>query len=222
VTNSGLARQHLINGYEHHAWNFYKKGRAESVEVCEEIKRIMNDYEGKILAELQTDNNLNACKEEYPPKIDFQDCYYQDTLLDEIFNEIKNRLDEKPSRKFEVHPRNQRIRDINGIDETIPFSSLCIVDLTNPDDVGMPLVIGNQQNMEEIKLRLDKLLENHEHEVYKLIKQYYRKQEELETNSNIRQFEAQREHIWHNINSEAKRIRGHCGNCTKEYLDSSF
>jgi hypothetical protein len=63
VTNSGLARQHLINGYEHHAWNFYKKGRAESVEVCEEIKRIMNDYEGKILAELQTDNNLNACKE---------------------------------------------------------------------------------------------------------------------------------------------------------------
>lgn len=41
VTNSGLARQHLFSGYNHHAWHFYKMGKAQSIEICNKIKKIV-------------------------------------------------------------------------------------------------------------------------------------------------------------------------------------
>jgi hypothetical protein len=38
ATDSGLARQHLMSGYPDHAWKFYQNGKAESVDICNEIK----------------------------------------------------------------------------------------------------------------------------------------------------------------------------------------
>jgi hypothetical protein len=226
VTNSGLAIAHIQSGYSSDVWSFYRNGKAESVDICSEIKNTINNYENKVLAELhnslKTGNRLNACNENYPPKIDFQDCYYRHTLLGEIFNEIKDRSDKKTSRTLEINPRNQRIRDVKGRDQTVSFSSLSITDLTNPDDAGIQLAIGNQQNMEEIKQRLAKLLDIRENELYELVKQYYIKKSELETNYNIEQFERERKDIWHNIDSEHKRIKGECEKCSKEYLDSLF
>lgn len=51
VTDSGLARQHLVSGYEH-AWNFYEQGKAESVMLCSEIKKIIDRYEKIVYDEL--------------------------------------------------------------------------------------------------------------------------------------------------------------------------
>lgn len=123
VTNSGLAIQHLESGYNFDVWSFYRNGKAESVDICREIKNTINNYENKVLAELhnplKAGNKLNACIENYPPKIDFQDCYYRHTLLGEIFNEIKNRSDKKTSRVLEINPRNQKIRDVKGREQTV-------------------------------------------------------------------------------------------------------
>src|SRR6266487_1914654 len=55
VTNSGLAIQHLSSGYKHHAWNFYRIGKAQSVEISKEIKKIIESYEGSIYSEIDKD-----------------------------------------------------------------------------------------------------------------------------------------------------------------------
>jgi len=54
VTKSELARQHLMYGYQHDAWDFYRAGKDESVEKCSEIGDAINAYEGTIYAEIDT------------------------------------------------------------------------------------------------------------------------------------------------------------------------
>jgi hypothetical protein len=84
---------------------------------------------------LKTGNKPNSCNESYPPKTDFEDCYYRHKILGEIFNEIKRKSNKKTTRRLEINERKQRIRD-RGKEEIMYFSSLSIIDLTNPDDPG--------------------------------------------------------------------------------------
>lgn len=74
--------------------------------------------------------------------------------------------------------------------------------------------------MKQLKKRVEKLLDDST--IQNLVKDYYSKISELETNSNIRQYEEERKDIWRNIDSEGKKINGECEKCSKEYLDSHF
>jgi hypothetical protein len=53
VTKFGLARYHLIFGYQHDAWDFYRAGKDESVDKAKEIETIIDEYERIVIDELE-------------------------------------------------------------------------------------------------------------------------------------------------------------------------
>jgi hypothetical protein len=105
ATDSGLARSHLMFGYQHDAWEFYRTGREESVKKCEEIEGIIDAYEAAVLAEIKRDIRTSSGNqklegktreevfigEHYPDKFDFKSLYLHRDTLSAIFNEAHNR-----------------------------------------------------------------------------------------------------------------------------------
>ncbi|MGB6531344.1 MAG: hypothetical protein WBF33_24820 [Candidatus Nitrosopolaris sp.] len=74
--------------------------------------------------------------------------------------------------------------------------------------------------MGELKTRVEKLLDDQI--IRDLVKDYYAKKSELGTNSNICKYEEGRKRIWKSVNNEAKRLKGHCDECSSDYIHSRF
>jgi 23S rRNA A2030 N6-methylase RlmJ len=82
------------------------------------------------------------------------------------------------------------------------------------------IAAGDAEMMDELKRRIEMLIDDSQ--IRQHVKDYYSKIAQLEANSNIRQYEAERNSIrWH-VDNEAKRLRGSCDRCSKEYIDSHF
>lgn len=214
VTNSGLARQHLITGYQHYAWNFYRNGKAESVEICNKIKKIIESYQNKILSEIDKDILTSAGNRKlerktesdvYPRKFDFNSLYLHRRILEKIFQELNNRINNKKQQEI-------------WMNEIAGYWDLKIGDPNS--STGTTIGLGDKEMMEELKKKVEKLLDDST--IQNLVKDYYSKISELETNSNVTQYEDERKEIWRNIDREGKRINGECEKCSKEYLDSLF
>jgi hypothetical protein len=82
------------------------------------------------------------------------------------------------------------------------------------------LAFGGGEMMEEFKKRIERLVADSR--IGALVNDYNVKILELEGNSNINKFEQERKRIWRSVDKEAKRIRGHCHECSEEYLKSHF
>lgn len=74
--------------------------------------------------------------------------------------------------------------------------------------------------MAELKRRIEMLIDDSQ--IRHHVGDYYSKIALLEGNSNITQYEAERNSIWWNVDNEARRLRGSCDRCSKEYIDSHF
>lgn len=221
VTNSGLARQHLMSGYKHHAWNFYKTGKAESVEKCREIKEIVESYKQVVLDEIDKDiqtstgnHKLEKKGEEvftteygsklYPRKLDFNSLYLYPRILAEIFQEANNRNNNKEKQEVRI----------------TEFADIKDLRIGKPSSISTTIGLGDREMMEELKRRVEKLLDDSK--IRTLVKDYYVKKSELDKNPNVRQYEDERKEIWRNVDNEAKRIKGDCDKCSEEYLKSYF
>jgi hypothetical protein len=82
------------------------------------------------------------------------------------------------------------------------------------------LAFGEGEMMEEFKKRVERLVDDSR--IRALVNNYHVKILELEGNSNINKYEEERKRIWRSVDKEAKRIRGHCDECSEEYLKSHF
>ena len=82
------------------------------------------------------------------------------------------------------------------------------------------LAFGDGEMMEEFKNRVERLVVDSR--IGALVNDYHVKILELEGNSNINKFEEERKRIWRSVDKEAKRLRGHCDECSEEYLQSHF
>lgn len=109
ITNSGLARQHLISGYGDNAWKFYTAGKAESVQKSNEIKAVIDSFEKLVYREIERDIQTAAgthrverkSREEfftaeggynaYPRSFNFNSLYLHPQLAWQVFQEANNR-----------------------------------------------------------------------------------------------------------------------------------
>jgi hypothetical protein len=74
--------------------------------------------------------------------------------------------------------------------------------------------------MLELKARVEKLV--NDEAISGLVRDYYVKESELDTNSNINKYEEERKWIWRIVDEEGGRISGHCDICSEDYLKSYF
>lgn len=139
----------------------------------------------------------------YPRNFDFNSLYLYPKILSEIFQEVNNKNNNKKQQEI-------------WINESAGY---CDLKIGEPNfSTGTTIALGDKEMIEELKKRVGKLLDDPA--IQNLVKDYYSKISELETNPNIRQFDEERKDIWRNIDSEGKRINGECEKCSKEYLDS--
>jgi hypothetical protein len=224
VTNSGLVRQHLMFGY-HHAGEFYREGKDESVKKCEEIEEIIETYNGAVIGEIErnietsTGNHKLERKtrrdvfitkdtyEYYPDTFYFKRLYLYPDILSAIFNEAH-------SRNSEVEKQKIWIKQNDG------YEYLVIGNVDPMQYKEEQLGFGDHEMMIELKSRVEKLVDDQR--IRDLVRNYYVKQSELDTNTNISKYEEERKRIWRIVDKEAKPINGHCDKCSKEYLDSHF
>jgi hypothetical protein len=103
VTDSGLAREHLVSGYKH-LWNYYQNGIAVSVALCNDLKSIITAFEkrafeeidkeiytshGKLRLERKTRDKFYVKEAGYdgvPSEFDFS-LYIHPEILSEIFGD---------------------------------------------------------------------------------------------------------------------------------------
>jgi hypothetical protein len=188
----GLARRHLMKGYPQ-TWQFYEKGRAESVEICKEIEKIVEQYEQKINNEIKTGHGLireeNISK--VPLRWDSQSHYDYHKMYDEIF---KGGL-------YRTKQRELWIKSIGNYTYLVTGSRI------NPNDAGDILAYGILQDMEELQRQIDNL--QHNKEIMDLIIQYHKKTEELGANDYKARYFRDIVNIWRGINEEGKLLKGH-------------
>jgi hypothetical protein len=225
VTDSGLARQHLMFGYQHTGWEFYRTGKEESVKKCEEINRVIDAYEAAVLAEIKREIRTSSDSqkleeksrkevfigENYPDKFDFKSLYLYRDVLSAIFNEAHNRNNKLAGQKV-------WIKGNNGY-EYVVIGNLDSV----PDYMGgkeQELGFGDHEMMVELKTRVERLIDDQKIRV--LVNDYHVKKSELDTNPNISKYEEERKRIWRIVDKENKPLKGHCDICCESYLKSHF
>jgi hypothetical protein len=224
VTDSGLARNHLMRGYPDTAWEFYRAGKEESVKKCEEIIRVIGAYEAAVLAEIK-DIETSTEKQKlekrtreevfrgkyYPPKFDFRSFYLYPDILSAIFNEAHSR-------------NNGTVRQVVRIKENNGYEYLVIDNLESlPHYMGgkeQELGFGDHEMMVKLKTCVEKLIDDQT--IRDLVKDYHMKKSELDSNSNISKYEEERKRIWRIVDKENKPLKGHCEICCEEYLKSHF
>jgi hypothetical protein len=224
VTKSGLAIQHLESGYES-LWEFYQAGRDESIEKCREIEETINKYEETIFAEIERDietNNITGFGKKlerktieevfrkgdanyryFPETFNFKPLYIYPDILSAIFNEAYNRDNEGEEQEI-------------WIKQNDGYEYLVIGNAELQQELGF----GGNEMMGELESRVKKLVDGET--IRGLVRDYYAKQSELKTNSNIMNYELERERIWISVNSDGRRISGSCVECSEEYLQSHF
>jgi hypothetical protein len=190
--HEGLARRHLIEGYMQ-TWEFYKTGKAESVEIFKEIEKIIEQYEQKIDNELKTAHALvredNITK--IPLRWDSQSHYDYHKMYDEIF---KGGL-------YHTKQRELWIKSIGNYTYLVAGSKI------NPYDAGEILAYGILQDMEELERRIKNLQLNKE--IMDLIIRYHKKMEELGANECKAKYFRDISNIWREINEEGQLLKGH-------------
>jgi hypothetical protein len=225
TTNSGLARQHLISGYVNHAWKFYTAGKAESVDKSKEIKYIVDSYEKllyhEIEREIQTANGTRQLERKnmgefftresgfdaYPRRFDFKSLYLHPQIAWQVFQETNNRNNMNENRIFSV----KQVSDYTYL----------VIRSTDPASYEEELLAaGDAEMMYELKRRIEMLVDDSQ--IRQHVMDYHSKIAELEGNSNIAQYEAERDRIWWNVDNEGRRLSGSCDRCSNEYLDSHF
>ena len=120
ITNSGLARQHLVSGYGDNAWKFYTAGKAESVEKSNEIKGVIVSYEQLVYYEIERDIQTatgshkleRKSREEfftreggynaYPRRFYFNSLYLDPQIAWQVFQEANNRKNIKETKRLSV------------------------------------------------------------------------------------------------------------------------
>ena len=110
VTKFGLARYHLMFGYQHDAWDFYRAGKDESVGKAKEIETIIDEYESIVIDEIEKSIDTRKLEKKrknevffgsyFPPKFEFNSLYLYPEILSEIFKEVHNRTNGKENRKY--------------------------------------------------------------------------------------------------------------------------
>jgi hypothetical protein len=199
VTDSGLARNHLMRGYQDTAWEFYRTGKEESVRKCKEIKGVIDTYQAVVLAEIKRDITTSSGNQKlegktrkevfigeyYPDKFDFKSLYLNPDILSAIFNEAHNRNNKLTGQKV-------WIKGNNGYEYVV---------IGNLDSVShyvggkeQELGFGDHEIMVELKTRVEKLIDDQK--IRDLVKDYDMKKSELDTISNISKYEEERRRIW--------------------------
>lgn len=192
TSHIGLARRHLMSGYPQ-TWEFYKTGKAESVDICKEIEKIIAQYEEMIDRKMNIGNVL--VREEniksVPPRWDSQSHYDYHKVYDEIF-------------KAGLYHYKQRELWIKSIsDHTYLVAGYKL----NPDDAGEILAYGKIQDMEELERQIHNLqLDN---EIMDMVMHYHKKTEELAVNNYKARYFRDIRNIWREINEEGKLLKGH-------------
>jgi hypothetical protein len=74
--------------------------------------------------------------------------------------------------------------------------------------------------MLELKARVEKLVDDPA--IRALVRDYYVKESELDTNPNINKYEEERRQIWRIVDEDGGRVSGHCDICSEDYLKSHF
>jgi len=116
VTKFGLARHHLMFGYQHDAWEFYRAGKDESVEKVKEIETIINGNERIVLDEIEKSIGTRKLERKrrdevfvgsyFPPKFEFKSLYLYPEILAEIFKEANNRINGKKEQRVRIKENN--------------------------------------------------------------------------------------------------------------------
>ena len=133
--------------------------------------------------------------------------YIYPDILSAIFNEAYNRDNEEEKQEI-------------WIKQNDGYEYLVIGNVDSMQYTEQVLGFGDHEKMGELESRVKKLVDG---EIIRgLVRDYYAKKSELETNSNIMNYELERERIWISVNSEGGRIRGSCAECSEEYLQSRF
>lgn len=225
VTKSELARQHLMYGYQHDVWDFYRTGKDESVRKCSEIEDVINAYEEIICAEIERDiptgdgNRklerktrgevfiVKGINQYYPPTFDFKSLYLYPDILSAVFDETNSRNTGTEKQKVWIKQNDGYEYLVIGNTDPLQYKE-------------QELGFGDREMMAELKRRVEKLIDDQT--IRRLVREYYAKTSELDTNSNISKYEEERKRIWRTVDIGAKRIRGHCDECSEEYLQSHF
>jgi hypothetical protein len=139
----------------------------------------------------------------FPETFNFKPLYIYPDILSAIFNEAYNRDNEGEEQEI-------------WIKQNDGYEYLVIGNVELQQELGF----GGHEMMGELESRVKKLVDGET--IRGLVRDYYAKQSELETNSNIMNYELERERIWISVNSEGGRIRRSCAECSEEYLQSHF
>jgi hypothetical protein len=204
TTNSGLARQHLISGYGANAWKFYTAGKAESVEKSNEIKAVVVSYEKLVYHEIERDIQTatgshkleRKSREEfftseggynaYPRRFDFSSLYLDPQIAWQVFQEANNRNNIKENKRLSV----KQVSDYRYL----------VIHTVDPAQYQEEvLAAGDAEMMDELKRRIEMLIDDSQIRQY--VMDYYSKIAQLEANSNITQYEAERNSIRWNVDN---------------------
>ncbi len=222
VTNSGLARQHLVSGYEY-VWNYYQQGVTESVRICNEIKSIIRAFEIRVLEDIdrgiETSHGVvkleRKTEDEFyieeqghltvPIEFDFS-LYLYPEILWEIFQAVANRNNKKNRRLW-----------------VKSLGTYYYLVIGNPDSrryIQRELAFGEEEMMKELEKRVQGLIDSSQTQEFLVT--YNLKKSELESNMSIGRYDEERNNIWKNVDVEGQFIAGECSKCSEDYLNSIF
>lgn len=212
LQNFGLARGHLINGYPK-IWGLYKTVRAESVSICNEIKSNIESCEKIVFDEVDKEIRTNKGKRKLERKTDGQvfsielgqiiyprkpvnSLYLYRRILQEIIQEANNRNN------------NEKEKQEVWITESVGIRDLRIGDRTS--SVYTTIGLGDGEMMEELKRRIEKMLEDSA--IRKLVRGYHDKKSQLESREKANQLDIEINHMWNEIKSQNAFLKGE-GSC---------
>jgi hypothetical protein len=203
IPKFGSAQLHLIKGYPTR-WQLYKTVRAESVDICNKIKAIIDCYENIVLSQIDNDIHTPSgnyklqrkAHEEvfnahgyYPTKLDTNGLYLYPRVLAELFVETNNRNNNKNERQLSLSS----------------FANVWDLRFVEPESYTT-IGLGNKEMMEELKGRVERLSEDPA--IRQLVKDYHSKKAELQTRENADQLEDEIRHMWTKINSHNAFLKG--------------
>ncbi|MGB0027479.1 MAG: hypothetical protein WBP64_11615 [Nitrososphaeraceae archaeon] len=223
VTDSGLAREHLMSGYEH-LWNYYQNGIEVSLGLCNDIKSTIDAFEKRVFEEIdkEIDTSHGKVKLErktrdkfyvkegkhdlVPREFDFS-LYVYPEILSEILEEIDNRNNGSEKRRF--------FTSIFG-----GHTNLRIGNTSSGEYIDKYLAFGDEKVMIELQQRVQRLLDDPK--IRELVMNYNSLKSKLTSDMNIIGYDQGRKDIWKNVDVEGEHIKGKCRKCSQSYLDSTY
>jgi hypothetical protein len=183
------------------------------------MKEIITSFEKKVYEEIDKDiltNNGNRKLEKkteeevfttngidmlYPDKLDFNSRYIYSRILSEIFQEVNNR------NNIKTQTQKVWMKGFAGYED---------LKIGEPNSsAGTTIALGDKEMMEELKRRVEELLDNPE--IHQLVRNYHNKKSQLQTRENADQLDAEINGMWNDINSHSSFLKGEgcCQNLAK-------